>query len=58
MAIYLVLAFCALGTAAMVYRYDMYDREPVFLSLQASAVSGWPETWKNISSTATLFRHR
>ena len=37
MAIYLVLALCALGIAAMVYRYDMYDREPVFLLLLAAA---------------------
>ena len=37
MAIYLVLALCALGIAAMVYRYDMYDREPIFLLLLAAA---------------------
>ncbi|MEE2685575.1 MAG: PrsW family glutamic-type intramembrane protease [Planctomycetota bacterium] len=35
MAVYLVLLFCALGIAAMVYRYDMYDREPVLLLMVA-----------------------
>ena len=33
MAVYLVLLLCALGIAAMVYRYDMYDREPLLLLL-------------------------
>ena len=37
MAVYLVLLLCALGIAAMVYRYDMYDREPLLLLLAAVA---------------------
>lgn len=31
MAVYLVLLLCGLGIAAIVYRYDMYDREPALL---------------------------
>lgn len=37
MAVYLVLLLCGLGMAVMVYRYDMYDREPLVLLALATA---------------------
>ena len=37
MAVYLILLLCALGIAVMVYRYDMYDREPIILLTLAAA---------------------
>jgi RsiW-degrading membrane proteinase PrsW (M82 family) len=44
MAVYLILLLCALGIAVMVYRYDMYDREPVIL-LTLAAAAGVASYW-------------
>ena len=40
MFVYAVVLLCALGLAAMVYRYDMYEREPWYMLLLALAMGG------------------
>ncbi len=40
MSIYVVVLLCALGLAAMVYRYDMYEREPWYMLLLALVIGG------------------
>ncbi len=51
MILYLTLAVCASGAAVLVYRYDLYDREPlpllalaVGMGAGAMACAGWLET--------------
>jgi RsiW-degrading membrane proteinase PrsW (M82 family) len=40
MPVFLLMLVCAYGLAVMVYRYDMYDREPWYLLLLAVALGG------------------
>lgn len=40
MFVYAVVLLCALGLAAMVYRYDMYEREPWYMLLLALVIGG------------------
>lgn len=44
MAVYISLSLCALVAALLVYRYDMYEREPVYMLALALALgmgAGW-----------------
>ncbi|HIF33606.1 MAG TPA: PrsW family intramembrane metalloprotease [Planctomycetaceae bacterium] len=40
MPVFLLMLVCAYGLAVMVYRYDMYDREPWYLLLLAVVLGG------------------
>ena len=40
MIVYGFVLLCAFGLAAMVYRYDMYEREPWYMLLLAVCMGG------------------
>lgn len=60
MILYGTLALCALGAAFLVYRHDLYDREPVWLlaltavlGAVAMTLAGFVESWAITASGAT-----